>query len=196
MARPRTVELDIPIEDRIEEAFWELLETSSPERISVVALSKQAHCNRGTFYYYFTDIYDLLDRVIDKNIPTSLAPVYLGYLGGQVSIAMLKQAMDAESERLTRLGILLMKSDSSYCSDRLKDHSISLWCTLLGGDRDSLDKCDYLMFEFVAGGIMGMLAHCGKHHEPLTADDVLDALLPEIPQALIARAKRRHKLGE
>ena len=196
MPRPRNDQLNVPIEQRIEEAFWTLIEDHAPERISVVALSKQAHCNRGTFYYYFTDIYDLLDRIILENQPTTLPFYLLAYLSGQNSIETVKRAMEAEEEKLKKLGTLLMRSESSYCADKLKEACIDVWCSAAGLKREEMEKSDYLMFEFVASGILGMLAYCGKNKEALTADDIIDALLPEVPQALITRVRRRKQTLE
>lgn len=48
------------------EAFWELFKEKRIEKISIGAITKQAGYNRGTFYEYFTDIYDLLSQAEDE----------------------------------------------------------------------------------------------------------------------------------
>ena len=64
MGRPKNDQLSASVEQRIEEAFWALSEKNPIERISVVALSKEAHCNRGTFYYHYENLEDLVDKML------------------------------------------------------------------------------------------------------------------------------------
>jgi AcrR family transcriptional regulator len=47
---------------KLVDAFWELFETKRIEKISIGAITKKAGLNRGTFYEYYTDIYDLLEQ--------------------------------------------------------------------------------------------------------------------------------------
>ncbi|MEL7656090.1 MAG: TetR-like C-terminal domain-containing protein [Bacillota bacterium] len=54
--------------DRIKEAFFELYETKKIERISIKEITEKAKLNRGTFYVYYKDIYDLLEKTEDELI--------------------------------------------------------------------------------------------------------------------------------
>lgn len=49
--------------EKLIDAFWQLYEENSIEKISIGRLTKLAGCNRSTFYEYFVDIYDLLNQV-------------------------------------------------------------------------------------------------------------------------------------
>lgn len=53
---------------RIMQAFWDLYKEKRIEKISVGMIMKSADLNRGTFYEYFIDIYDLLDQFEDQFI--------------------------------------------------------------------------------------------------------------------------------
>lgn len=55
---------------KIIKAFQELYKEQRIEKISIGAIMKKVHMNRGTFYEYFTDIYDLLDQVEDELLVT------------------------------------------------------------------------------------------------------------------------------
>ena len=50
----------------IREAFYDLLEKKSFEKITVSDLCKQAQINRGTFYLHYEDKYALLTELIDE----------------------------------------------------------------------------------------------------------------------------------
>lgn len=54
--------------ERIRDAFFELNAEKKIEKISVREITERAHVNRGTFYVYFRDVYDLLEQTQDAMI--------------------------------------------------------------------------------------------------------------------------------
>ena len=82
MARPRKDAAGPSAEQRIHQAFWELIAEMPLERITVGDLAARAGCNRGTFYYYYDDIYALLDAVIDANLPKELPSFLFSHFTG------------------------------------------------------------------------------------------------------------------
>jgi AcrR family transcriptional regulator len=54
--------------DKLREAFFELYEKKKIERISIKEITEIAQLNRGTFYVYYKDIYDLLEKTEDELI--------------------------------------------------------------------------------------------------------------------------------
>ncbi|MEI3232369.1 MAG: hypothetical protein V8S24_14735 [Gordonibacter pamelaeae] len=55
--------------ERLEDAFWELLERHPVSEITVGMLCARAGCNRGTFYCASSGIEDLAERVAAENLP-------------------------------------------------------------------------------------------------------------------------------
>ncbi|MDO4414719.1 MAG: TetR/AcrR family transcriptional regulator [Erysipelotrichaceae bacterium] len=55
-------------ESVIEKAMIELLKDNPPEKITVRMISETAMINRGTFYKHYQDIYDLSDRMKEKEL--------------------------------------------------------------------------------------------------------------------------------
>lgn len=51
--------------ERIKEAFFDLYQEKKIERISIKEITEKARLNRGTFYVYYKDIYDLLEKAED-----------------------------------------------------------------------------------------------------------------------------------
>lgn len=45
------------------DAFWELYETKRIEKITIKDITLKAGYNRGTFYEYFVDVYDVLEHI-------------------------------------------------------------------------------------------------------------------------------------
>lgn len=186
MGRPKNDQLNVSIEQRIEEAFWNLSEKNPIERISVVALSKEAHCNRGTFYYYFTDIYELLDRIIEKNLPTRLPDYLRAAITGSASEEDLKAVVLSEREQIDRLASLLSRSTSPYTTRRLKDSAIKVWARTMGISVEDLSNSDRLFFEFMASGLFGVLAYHATHPKEASYEELLHALTPIIPAVMMA----------
>ncbi|SDN86783.1 TetR/AcrR family transcriptional regulator [Alkalicoccus daliensis] len=55
---------------KIIEAFWELYCNKSIEKITVKEITEKAGYNRGTFYVYFKDVYDVLEQIEASLLPT------------------------------------------------------------------------------------------------------------------------------
>lgn len=51
------------------DSFWELYCIKRIEKITVKEITTNAGYNRGTFYEYFTDVYDILERIEDSLLP-------------------------------------------------------------------------------------------------------------------------------
>lgn len=58
----------VETKERIRDAFFELYATKKIERISIKEITEKAQLNRGTFYVYYKDIYDLLEKTEDELI--------------------------------------------------------------------------------------------------------------------------------
>jgi AcrR family transcriptional regulator len=54
--------------ERIRNAFFELYAEKKIDRISIKEITDKAELNRGTFYVYYKDIYDLLEKTEDELI--------------------------------------------------------------------------------------------------------------------------------
>lgn len=54
--------------ERLRNAFFELYATKKIEHISIKEIADLAQLNRGTFYVYYRDIYDLLEKTEDELI--------------------------------------------------------------------------------------------------------------------------------
>lgn len=47
-------------------AFWSLYAQKPIEKISIKEITELAGYNRGTFYLYYNDVYDLLDQIEEE----------------------------------------------------------------------------------------------------------------------------------
>lgn len=61
--------------NKIIDAFWELYREKAIEKISINSIMQATGMNRGTFYEYFTDIYELLDTVEEELLNDMMAQI-------------------------------------------------------------------------------------------------------------------------
>lgn len=55
-------------------AFWQLYQEKKISQITVREVIELADCNRSTFYAYFADMYDLLDKFEEQLLPDLTQP--------------------------------------------------------------------------------------------------------------------------
>ncbi|MBP3965082.1 TetR/AcrR family transcriptional regulator [Paenibacillus lignilyticus] len=79
----KQLQLTLQTKQNLTDAFWTLYCTKRIEKISIKEITTRAGYNRGTFYEYFKDVYDVLEQ-IENNllarlqhlmIPPTLTPV-------------------------------------------------------------------------------------------------------------------------
>lgn len=61
--------------DKIRNAFFELYATKKIDKISIKEITDKAQLNRGTFYVYYKDIYDLLEKTEDELVDELMVKV-------------------------------------------------------------------------------------------------------------------------
>lgn len=67
---------------KLMDAFWKIYCEKGIHQTTVGAITKSAGFNRGTFYEYFTDIYDLLGQLEDDLLKNLSAQVKQNFKGG------------------------------------------------------------------------------------------------------------------
>ena len=71
----------------IADAFTHLLAEHTIDKITVKMITDEAGCSRKTFYYYFTDIYDLTHYVCEQKVHS--------YLRSSVDVASMREGFQA-----------------------------------------------------------------------------------------------------
>ena len=63
------------MKDKIKEAFLEMLETTPIEKIKVKDLAQKCNISRQTFYYYYYDIFSILQYIFENETQKALEDV-------------------------------------------------------------------------------------------------------------------------
>jgi AcrR family transcriptional regulator len=159
MARPRKDQEQPDAKQRILDAFWELLEDNALQSITVAAISKKAHCNRGTFYYHFNDMDDLLNCAIESTLFEKKGVPY--YIFGLVSGTNedIARAILAEG-RMNRFALIVKKcGGTDIVEKKAKKIMVDMWQTVLcpgSGELPSETRC---ILEYAIGGMFGLVSY-------------------------------------
>ena len=71
---------------KLEIAFFKLLENHHYSKISVTDLIEEAGCSRTTFYRHYTDVLDMYDKVCFEIISKIVGDLSEGYYSGNTSL--------------------------------------------------------------------------------------------------------------
>lgn len=66
----KRTEITAQTKQNLMDAFWDLYCEKRIEKITVKEITNKAGYNRGTFYEYFTDVYNVLDEIENALIPS------------------------------------------------------------------------------------------------------------------------------
>lgn len=192
MARPRKDAPGPTVEQRLEAAFWELIVEKPVDCMTVGDLTARAGCNRGTFYYYYDDMYAMLDAMIDRNLPKELPPFFLMHFSGGVeeeaADAGLLRMLEECQPMIDRLCLLLANASPALVSRRIKGAIMEAWARAFAiDDQVGLTGDARIMLEFVVSGMLGLMAYRAETGMRVSVQDIVGALAPELPEALVPK---------
>lgn len=200
MARPRKDAAGPSVEQRLEDAFWELIAETPIDRMTVGDLTARAGCNRGTFYYYYDDIYAMLDDMIDRNLPKELPGFLLMHFSGDTTTPdrdhELSRALQKYQHNVDHLCLLLANASSPLVNRRVKGAIMELWAgAFAAGQHASLEGDARIVLEFVVSGILGLMAYRAETGMRVSVEEIAHVLSPELPDAVAPKLKKLLLVG-
>lgn len=143
--------------ERLIEAFGKLLQKNKIEEIGIKTIIARANCNRATFYYYFSNIYDLFDAYIESRLLSDglISGVLFNITTGDGSVeAGIKRLT---SERAIELVNAMNNGGSNPVKKQVAAKLISLWEEGLGIAKGTLKpRCRSIVY-YQVSGFLGML---------------------------------------
>lgn len=160
------------------EAFVELYEHDSVDRITIGEITYRAGFNRGTFYTHFKDVYDILEQaeelVLDEFERTCLEamPNGLAAMGSQEFFQVLVNAFEREE---TIISVVLRRGSWNFrhrLIERVQEH-------LLEGrplPTEATWRVDYAL-EYHINAIIDVLTYWDYQGRNLTKEDLFALLV-------------------
>lgn len=155
MARPRKDQQEPCAAERIKEAFWELLEENDASRITVNMVTQKAHCNRGTFYYHYESLDELLYSVIEEELLSKDGlPLGLFYLLNNDKKALKESLLP---QRMQRFGLVMKHAGQERVSAKIRAIVVTMWETILCSEGETLTFDARMIIEYSVSGLIGVI---------------------------------------
>ncbi len=158
MGRPRIDNNEPSAVDRIYQAFWELLETNMVKDITISMVSAKAGCNRGTFYYHFKDMDDLLYRVIETDLMGSNNESYAHLIFRMLATPSSELLLAQVENKIARhLFLLANQGGMDIVDAKIKAIISNMWRDVLCEEGCELCFESRLMIEYSVSGLIAMI---------------------------------------
>lgn len=157
MARPRKSERDAA-DSRLIAALWTLLEQHHLSDITVGMVTDQAGLNRGTFYYHFKSMDDLIDRAIENEVlgNGSLMQNVFSLIAGMSTANHFETFV---TQKTNKIALLIKQGGMDSFSVKIKRLVFSTWKAVLCDNGDELAPNTRLVIEYSTSGIIGIIAY-------------------------------------
>ncbi len=154
------------------DAFWSLYCEKRIEKITVKDITRKAGYNRGTFYEYFTDIYDVLEQIEESLIPSldELPPITILNQNMGMPFDMFVKFYEQNSKYYSVL--LGDNGDPSFAS-KLKN-SIKPILKQAFSEKYDLNpiKFDFIL-EYVLSAMIGTMSYWFTQNKVLPLEDLI-----------------------
>lgn len=155
MPRPRITAPGLSAKERIEEAFWQLLEELPYGQISIKKLADRARVNHKTIYYYYENIDALAKHLFQETIST-----YFSETNPLTAVLSGQQEQYWETH-LGSVGVkralLFIRSDSLFLNAIFKEYIQRNWLDSVGMTEWDLTEVERMELDFIFSGMMSIL---------------------------------------
>jgi len=154
----KRTEITLQTKQNIIDAFWDLYCEKRIEKITVKEITNRAGYNRGTFYEYFSDVYDVLNDIENSLIPSlsELPPVSTatGSIGAPIDVFLTIWEQNAKYYAV----LLGDKGDPAFAS-KLKNSIKPIIMKSLEDKPDiDLEDMEYIL-EYTLSAMIGVMSY-------------------------------------
>ena len=157
--------------EKIKNAFLKLYKEKRIEKISIGELAKEAKIYRGTFYYYYEDIYDLLSKIEEEFFNESIkdvVEVVQGILSNDIEERVISITNNFKKyEELMRL--FFITRPNIKLINKIKETAKGKAVETLGIDVDKLSNEDKYILEYIASAQVGIVTKWIENNRDIDA---------------------------
>lgn len=164
-------EVSAKTRQNIMDAFWQIYCKKRIEKITVREITTKAGYNRGTFYEYFADVYDVLEQIEQSLLPDieELPPITLESVDSAQSIDLFIKLYSHSSAYYTVL--LGDNGDPAFAAKIKKGIKTKLKAHL--GESGGMDLVLDYTLEYMLSAMIGILTHWFQSGENMPKEDLL-----------------------
>lgn len=174
------------------DAFWSIYCDTRIENITVKDVAHKAGYNRGTFYEYFTDVYDVLEQIEESLVPSieELPPLAMADYSLGMPIELFMKLFEKNSQYYA---VLLGDNGDPAFASKLKHRIKPLLMKVIADNRkpNSL-KLDFVM-EYVLSAMIGILSYWFRMGKELPAEELIALISDLMENGIIRHLEDQHK---
>lgn len=172
-------------------AFWELYKAKPITKITIKDITDRAGYYRSTFYFYFTDIYAILEQIendILKNWELMVCEV-LEQGKQEMMLGMVTAFYERNGEYMS---VLLSPNGDPTFQQKIKDAMRpKMFSQYKSSDKDAKM---IMIFEFLVSGMLAFITEWYRNAKHISAEDAVK-LLQSLASENIASVMLRHAAG-
>ncbi len=167
----KRTEITLQTKQNLIDAFWALYCEKRIEKITIKEITNRAGYNRGTFYEYFKDVYDVLEQIEDSLIPTmgELPPISIG---PQMHGMPMEVFFELYEKNNHYYSVLLGNSGDPAFASKLKDSIKPMIMKELANEVNiDLKTLDYIL-EYTLSAMIGIMSYWFRQTDRLSNDEL------------------------
>jgi AcrR family transcriptional regulator len=171
------------------DAFWTLYCEKRIEKITVKEITQKAGYNRGTFYEYFTDVYDVLEQLEESLIPAiyELPPISIANQNMGMPLDMFMTLYEQNSKYYSIL--LSDKGDPAFASKLKNSTKPVIKQAFL--EKYNIDPIEFdFILEFVLSAMIGIMSYWFRKDKILPAEDLVSLMYDLMENGVMKRIQR------
>jgi len=153
------------------DAFWEIYCKKRIEKITVREITTKAGYNRSTFYEYFIDVYDVLEKIEQSLLPNieDMPPLSPVLSDSPIPIDSFIKLYSSGSKYYT---ILLGDNGDPAFAAKMKNGIKAKLMEHFGGNASTNIELDYTL-EYMLSAMIAILTHWFKSGENISKEDLI-----------------------
>jgi AcrR family transcriptional regulator len=154
------------------DAFWSLYCEKRIEKITVKEITQRAGYNRGTFYEYFTDVYDILDQIEQSLVPSldELPPTTKPDHTTDMSFDIFLKLYEQNGKYYS---VLLGDHGDPAFASKMKNSIKPLLIQVMAEKVDRNDiELDFIL-EYILSAMIGIVSYWFRMNKVLPAEDLI-----------------------
>jgi AcrR family transcriptional regulator len=179
-------ELTAQTKQNLIDAFWCLYCEKRIEKITVKEITQKAGYNRGTFYEYFTDVYDVLEQIEEALIPEihELPPISVPNQNMGMPLDMFMTLYEQNSKYYSVL--LGDNGDPAFASKLKNSTKPVIRQAILEKYNINPIEFDFIL-EFVLSAMIGIMRYWLKQDKILPAEDLVPLMYDLMENGVMKR---------
>ncbi len=156
MARPKQNTGEKTAMERMEEAFWNMLEEMPYTEMTCKELYGRAGVSHNTFYYYFHNIEDVAECMLDRAMIKEMPAILLSTIGTGQNLDETIRSVPNFDDRFRKVHFIA-KNGGPLLKQCFPEALAKFWFPALGIDEADLTPEDYVDFTFILNGAVAIL---------------------------------------